>query len=80
MCFTVYQLIVSLLFSRTTKNSAQKKSSKKDEKVAAKAPKAKPKKGAIQPYEKVVTKKHKTDEGLFKVHTKDQNYTQTLPY
>lgn len=73
-----------LIFANSLDVDAQrrkknKKSRKKDEKVAAKAPKAKPKKGAIQPYEKVVTKKHKTDEGLFKVHTKDQNYLFEIP-
>ncbi|CAL2092200.1 zinc-dependent metalloprotease [Tenacibaculum sp. 190524A05c] len=56
-----------------------KKNDKKGKEVAAKAPKPKPKKGAIQPYEKVVTKKHKTDEGLFKVHTKDQSYLFEIP-
>ncbi len=77
-------LVLLLIFANSLDVDAQrrkknKKSSKKDEKVAAKAPKAKPKKGAIQPYEKVVTKKHKTDEGLFKVHTKDQNYLFEIP-
>ncbi|CAL2076148.1 Zinc-dependent metalloprotease [Tenacibaculum sp. 190524A05c] len=56
-----------------------KKNDKKGKEVAAKATKPKPKKGAIQPYEKVVTKKHKTDEGLFKVHTKDQSYLFEIP-
>lgn len=77
-------LVLLLIFANSLDVDAQrrkknKKSRKKDEKVAAKAPKAKPKKGAIQPYEKVVTKKHKTDEGLFKVHTKDQNYLFEIP-
>ncbi|TXD54097.1 MULTISPECIES: zinc-dependent metalloprotease [unclassified Polaribacter] len=51
---------------------------KKETKVAPK-PKPKPKEGAMQPYEKVVTKDYKTDEGLFKVHTKDDTYLFEIP-
>ena len=42
-------------------------------------PKPKPKKGAILPYGKVVTKDFKTDEGLFKVHKKDDKYLFEIP-
>ena len=42
-------------------------------------PKPKPKKGAIQPYGKVVTKDMKTDDGLFKVHSKDNAYLFEIP-
>ena len=42
-------------------------------------PKPKPKKGGIQAYGKVVTKEHHTDEGLFKVHTKDNSYLFEIP-
>ncbi|MFY7672607.1 zinc-dependent metalloprotease [Tenacibaculum sp. MEBiC06402] len=77
-------LALFLIFATSINVDAQRrKKSKKDDKkakeIAAKAAKAKPKKGAIQPYEKVVTKKHKTDEGLFKVHSKDQNYLFEIP-
>lgn len=44
-----------------------------------KKPKPKPKKNAIKPYGKVVTKDHKTDDGLFKVHTKDESYLFEIP-
>ncbi|MDD7914998.1 zinc-dependent metalloprotease [Polaribacter ponticola] len=52
---------------------------KAEPKKAAPKPKAKPKKGAIKPYSKVVTKDHKTDEGLFKVHSKDNSYLFEIP-
>ena len=71
-------LLVAFVFGFSTEISAQfwKKKKKEAPKTAAKP---KPKKGDIQPYSKVVTKKHKTDEGLFKVHTKDDNYLFEIP-
>ncbi len=42
-------------------------------------PKPKPKKDAILPYAKVVTKDFKTDDGLFKVHHKDDTYLFEIP-
>ena len=71
-------LLVAFVFGFSTETSAQfwKKKKKEAPKTAAKP---KPKKGDIQPYSKVVTKKHKTDEGLFKVHTKDDNYLFEIP-
>lgn len=76
--------VLILVFGTSSTIDAQrKKRSKKDAKsskeATAKKPKEKPEKGAIQPYEKVVTKKHTTDEGLFKVHSKDQNYLFEIP-
>jgi len=58
--------------------NAQRKKKKEAEKEASK-PKTKPEKKGIQPYEKVVTKKHKTDTGLFKVHSKDDAYLFEIP-
>lgn len=52
---------------------------KKKTEAAPATSKAKPKKGGIKPYDKVVTKAYKTDEGLFKVHSKDQNYLFEIP-
>ena len=71
-------LLVAFVFGFSTETSAQfwKKKKKEAPKTAAKP---KPKKGDIQPYSKVVTKKYKTDEGLFKVHTKDDNYLFEIP-
>jgi hypothetical protein len=75
-------LIVVFVFSLSIDATAQrrkKKSKKGKNKIEAVKPKPKPKKGAILPYEKVVTKKHKTDDGLFKVHTKDEKYLFEIP-
>ena len=59
---------------------AQRRKKRKNKKgTAAPKPKAKPDKNAIKPYGKVVTKKHKTDEGLFKVHNKDNQYLFEIP-
>ena len=68
-------LIVAFVFGISVDATAQRKRKKKDaKKTTAPKPKPKPKKGAIQPYNKVVTKQHKTDKGLFDVHTKDDKY------
>jgi hypothetical protein len=71
-------LLVVFVFGFSTESSAQfwKKKKKETPKVAAKP---KPKKDAIKPYGKVVTKEHKTDEGLFKVHTKDDSFLFEIP-
>ncbi|MEE9408071.1 MAG: zinc-dependent metalloprotease [Polaribacter sp.] len=71
-------LLVAFVFGFSSESSAQfwKKKKKETKKVT---PKPKPKKGAIKPYGKVVTKDHKTDEGLFKVHTKDDSYLFEIP-
>ena len=61
------------------KKKKKKKKKGQTEQVAKPKPKPKPKKGAIQPYGKVVTKDMKTDEGLFKVHSKDQKYLFEIP-
>ena len=73
-------LLVAFIFGFSNEADAQfwKKKKKEAPKTVKKA-KPKPKKGAIQPYGKVVTKDHKTDEGLFKVHTKDNSYLFELP-
>ncbi|UTD16329.1 zinc-dependent metalloprotease [Tenacibaculum mesophilum] len=71
-------LVVFLALGFSLNAEAQRKK-KKDTKKETTAKKDKPKKGGIQPYEKVVTKKHKTDEGLFKVHSKDANYLFEIP-
>jgi hypothetical protein len=75
-------LLVALIFGFSVDADAQifgKKKKKQEAKKAAPKPKPKPKKGAILPYGKVVTKSHKTDEGLFKVHTKDDAYLFEIP-
>ncbi len=77
-------LVVLFVFGLTLDAEAQrrKKKNKKNSKttqVAKPKPKPRPKKGAIQPYGKVVTKDMKTDEGLFKVHSKDEKYLFEIP-
>ncbi len=73
-------LLVLFVFSATQTIEAQKKR-KKGKKGAstAPAPKPRPKKGAIQPYNKVITKKAKTDKGLFDVHKIDAKYFYEIP-
>ena len=74
-------LVVFFVFGLATGVQAQKKSKKKGKKgkTEASKPKPKPKKGAILPYDKVITKKAKTDEGLFKVHQLDEKYFYEIP-
>lgn len=72
--FTVFLIIFSLNL-----NAQRKKKKKNSKKVTQTKPKSKPNKNAIKPYAKVVTKKHKTDEGLFKVHSKDQQFLFEIP-
>ena len=71
-------LLLVFIIGFSTESSAQfwKKKKKETPKVAVKP---KPKKNAIKPYDKVVTKDHKTDEGLFKVHKKDDSYLFEIP-
>lgn len=73
-------VLVAFVFGFSMEADAQfwKKKKKAETKVAPK-PKSKPKKGAILPYSKVVTKEYKTDEGLFKVHKKDNSYLFEIP-
>ena len=71
-------LLVAFIFGFSTESSAQFWKKKKKETPKA-VVKPKPKKNAIKPYGKVVTKDHKTDEGLFKVHTKDDTYLLEIP-
>nr|WP_299035667.1 zinc-dependent metalloprotease [uncultured Tenacibaculum sp.] len=71
-------LVVFLALGVSLNAEAQRKK-KKNAKKETPVKKDKPKKGGIQPYEKVVTKKHKTDEGLFKVHSNDANYLFEIP-
>ncbi len=59
-----YQTTEAQLFKK--KNSEQKAE-------------AKPKKGDIQPYNKVITKDAKTDKGLFLVHTVDNKHYYEIP-
>ncbi|WP_158842083.1 zinc-dependent metalloprotease [Polaribacter sp. L3A8] len=71
-------LLVAFVLGFSTEMDAQFWKKKKKE-TTQKAKKPTPKKGDIQPYGKIVTKEHKTDEGLFKVHSKDNTYLFEIP-
>ncbi|WP_299058644.1 zinc-dependent metalloprotease [uncultured Polaribacter sp.] len=71
-------LLVTFIFGLSSEMSAQ--FWKKKKKVATKeTQKSKPKKGDLKPYNKVVTKDFKTDDGLFKVHQKESTYLFEIP-
>jgi len=74
-------VLIALVFGFSVDANAQiwKKKKKEAPKKMAQKPKPRPKKGAIQPYNKVVTKDMKTDEGLFNVHSKDNTYLFEIP-
>jgi hypothetical protein len=73
-------LSLFLMVGMVSNVDAQRKRKSKKKEVATKpAPTPKPKKGAILPYNKVVTKDAKTDEGLFKVHQIDEKYLYEIP-
>nr|WP_299344616.1 zinc-dependent metalloprotease [Allomuricauda sp.] len=61
-----FQTTGAQLFKKKKKNTEQKSDSK-------------PKKNGIKPYDKVITKEAKTDEGLFKVHQVDDKYYYEIP-
>jgi hypothetical protein len=72
-------LLVAFLFGFSTASSAQfwKKKKETSKKVVKKSQKID--EDTVKPYDKVVTKEHKTDNGLFKVHTKGTNYLFEIP-
>lgn len=76
-CLTV--LFIAALF--TVPATAQKKKDKDKDKAHAAAPAqtAEKKEGGIQPYDKVITAKAKTDDGLFKVHKVDDKFFYEIP-
>ncbi|MCO4822195.1 MAG: zinc-dependent metalloprotease [Flavobacteriaceae bacterium] len=77
--FKVSLVALSLIiFScNTSKKAKEAEIAKKNE--AAKSAKPKPKKGDIQPYNKVITKDAKSDEGLFTVHKLDGKFFYEIP-
>lgn len=77
--FLTSLLSLLLIVGVTFQAEAQSKKKKAQEAAAKAAITPKPKKGAIQPYSKVITKDAKTDEGLFKVHTQDEKYLFEIP-
>jgi hypothetical protein len=75
---SMVKIILAVFVLSATSVEAQifKKKKKKTEQSDAKG---KPKKGAIQPYGKVITKKAKTDKGLFDVHVVDDKHYYEIP-
>ncbi|WP_339885140.1 zinc-dependent metalloprotease [Polaribacter vadi] len=71
-------LLVAFVFGFSANAEAQFWKKKKKEEPKKAAPKPKSKDG-IEPYSKVVTKEHTTDEGLFKVHQKADTYLFEIP-
>ena len=74
----VLLFLILLTSCKSIKNTTKNKPSKNTV-TLKKFPPKKPKKDAILPYEKVVTKKAKTDEGLFKIHQIDNKYLYEIP-
>ena len=72
-------LLVAFIFGFSTESSAQFWKKKKEVPKKVDKPKSKKDKNAIKPYSKVVTKEHTSDDGLFKVHTKDDSYLFEIP-
>ncbi|MEX1383399.1 zinc-dependent metalloprotease [Lutibacter sp.] len=75
--FTTF-LTLLLIVGVANQSNAQRKKKKEKETVKP-TPPPKPKKGAIQPYAKVITKDAITDDGLFKVHFVDDKYLFEIP-
>ncbi|MFP2997101.1 zinc-dependent metalloprotease [Spongiivirga sp. MCCC 1A20706] len=69
-------MLLCLGMVHTTNAQRKKKKKKGKTEIPAKPPS---KKGGIQPYSKVITKKAKTDEGLFAVHKVDDKYFYEIP-
>lgn len=72
-------VLIALVFGFSADANAQFWKKKKKEAPKKTIKKPKPKKGAILPYAKVVTKDMKTDEGLFHVHSKNNTYLFEIP-
>ncbi|MEM1260561.1 MAG: zinc-dependent metalloprotease [Bacteroidota bacterium] len=74
----LWRTFILLLFMGTFQKVEGQIFKKKKKNTETKAPE-KPKKGAIKPYSKVITKEAKTDEGLFKVHQVDGKHFYEIP-
>jgi len=65
--------------SRRKRRQQEEEAKKKAAAAAAAQQRPAPKKGGIQPFEKVITSAAKTDEGLFNVHQIDKKYFFEIP-
>ena len=78
--FSLFLLLVAFVSFESCfsiKLTSKKKTAKAVQ--LAEKPDPKPKKGDIQPYEKVITKDAKSDEGLFTVHKIDDSFFYEIP-
>lgn len=73
-----FTYLISLLLALTLASCASSQSKVKEKATASKS-KDKDKKNAIKPYNKVITKDAKTDQGLFAVHKIDDKYFYEIP-
>lgn len=79
ICISFLAIVLIASFSTEINAQRNKKKNKKGTVETPKPSPPKPKKGTIQPYAKVITKKAKTDNGLFKVHFVDDKYLYEIP-
>lgn len=74
---TLLALSLMVFSCNTAKKAKEAEAAKKA--TAAKNEKPQPKKGDIQPYNKVITNDAKTDNGLFKVHSIEDKFYYEIP-
>jgi uncharacterized protein DUF4953/uncharacterized protein DUF5117/uncharacterized protein DUF5118 len=72
-------LLLALTLIVTSCNTAKKTAEAEAAKKDTEKPKPKPKKDAIKPYDKVITKEAKSEEGLFTVHKIDEKFFYEIP-
>ncbi|MCB0472169.1 MAG: zinc-dependent metalloprotease [Flavobacteriaceae bacterium] len=77
--FVLPLLGLFLMLSCASQKEVQKSMQKKAPNGTASSEKPKPKKDDIQPYDQVITKEAKTDDGLFKIHGIDDKYYYEIP-
>jgi hypothetical protein len=75
--FLFFFLILGVCQTAEAQRKKKKDKKSKTEKTAP--PASKPKKGGIQPYNKVITKKAQTDKGLFDTHVIEDDYFYEIP-
>lgn len=71
--------VLLALFLLGTYHTSEAQLFKKKKNTTEKKASEKPKKGDIKPYEKVITKEAKTDDGLFLVHQVDDKHYYEIP-
>lgn len=75
--------LLAMMFIGISDAEAQRRNRKNEEEQKPATPsqeqKAPPKKGGIQPFDKVITKDAESDEGLFNVHKLDDKYYFEIP-